>query len=245
MSRTGEGAPREAAIRLIDLERKVTEKNDLLAAEIRRRLRSAGVWAANLISGPGAGKTSLLEATLPRLSTSHQCLVVEGDLMTVNDATRISRLGVPSVQIQTRGSCHLDSRMVQSALEGVDLGPLDLLFIENVGNLVCPTGFDLGEDAKIVLSSVTEGADKPAKYPYIFERAAVVVLTKIDLLRHVPFDVDEFTRNLRALNADAPLFPLSALTGEGIDPWIGWVRNEAGCRHATAPTPGQTPPGAR
>ena len=214
-------------VRLITLERKVTEKNDLLAAGIRARLESAGVYALNLLSGPGAGKTSLLEQTLPRLLPTYRCLVVEGDLMTRNDAERISRLGVPSVQIETRGSCHLDSRMVGVALEGVDLDALDLLFIENVGNLVCPTGFDLGEKARVVVGSTAEGADKPAKYPYIFDRAAAVVLNKIDLLPYVPFDPELFTRSVREVNATAPIFRLSCTTGEGLDQWCDWIRRQA------------------
>jgi len=211
-------------VRLIDLERKVTAKNDLLAADLRDRFRAAHLAVFNLLSGPGAGKTSLLEQTLPALQAQYRCLVVEGDLMTANDARRIAHLGVPAVQIQTRGTCHLDSRMVGSALEGVDLAALDLLFIENVGNLVCPTGFDLGEDGKVVLASVPEGADKPAKYPYIFERAAAVVLNKIDLLPYVPFDLETFTRALRGLNPDVPLFALSCTTGEGMPAWLDWLR---------------------
>jgi hydrogenase nickel incorporation protein HypB len=211
-------------VRLIDLERKVTEKNDLLAAELRNRLRAAGVYTINLLSGPGAGKTTLLEKSLPALLSNYRCLVVEGDLMTQNDAARVANLGVPCVQIQTRGTCHLDSRMVTSALEGVDLSALDLLFIENVGNLVCPTGFDLGEDVKVVMAAVTEGADKPAKYPYIFERAGAVLLNKLDLQPYVQFDLEEFKRALRNLNPTAPLLALSCTTGEGIPAWCDWVR---------------------
>jgi hydrogenase nickel incorporation protein HypB len=219
-------------VRLIDLERKVTEKNDLLAADLRQRFRAAGVYALNLLSGPGAGKTSLLERTLPELSSSYRCLVVEGDLMTQNDAERIAKIGVASVQIQTRGTCHLDSRMVGTALDGVNLEALDLLVIENVGNLVCPTGFDLGEDQKIVVASVTEGADKPAKYPYIFERAGAVILNKIDLLPHVPFDEGIFTHALRGLNPNAPLFRVSCTTGEGLATWCAWVREQVERRRA-------------
>jgi hydrogenase nickel incorporation protein HypB len=229
---SGERTTAPGAVRLIDLERKVTEKNDLLATEIRSRLAGAGVYAFNLLSAPGAGKTTLLERTLPILVPAYRCLVVEGDLMTQNDADRISRTGVPSVQIQTRGSCHLDSRMVGRALEGTDLGAIDLLFIENVGNLVCPTGFDLGENARVVVSSVTEGADKPVKYPYIFERAAAVILNKIDLLPHVPFDEAQFTRGLRGLNAKAPLFRISCTTGEGLEEWCRWIRAQAGPKPA-------------
>jgi len=214
-------------IRLISLERKVTEKNDLLAAGIRERLGQAQVLALNLLSGPGAGKTSLLERTLPLLLPDYRCLVVEGDLLTPNDAQRISRLGVPAVQIETRGACHLDSRMVDSALSGVDLDALDLLFIENVGNLVCPTGFDLGEAVRVVVSSTTEGADKPAKYPYIFDRAAAVVLNKIDLLPYVPFEVESFARGVREINTNAPLFPLSCTSGEGLTEWCQWIRQQA------------------
>lgn len=222
-------------VRLIDLERKVTEKNDLLAADLRRRFRESRIYTLNLLSGPGSGKTSLLERTLPELSSRFRCLVVEGDLMTQNDAERIARLGVSSVQIQTRGTCHLDSRMVGSALEGVDLPSLDLLLIENVGNLVCPTGFDLGEDMKVVMASVTEGADKPAKYPYIFERAGVVILNKIDLLPYVPFDPDAFTRSLRAINPTAPLFSLSCTTGDGMAAWLDWLRLRVEERRAENP----------
>jgi hydrogenase nickel incorporation protein HypB len=224
MGQEQEGKP--GRIRLIDLERKVTEKNDLLAAGIRARLHEAGVFSLNLLSGPGAGKTSLLEVSLAALSAEMRCLVIEGDLMTQNDAERIARLGVPAVQIQTRGTCHLDSRMIETALAGIDLASLDLLVIENVGNLVCPTGFDLGEDVKVVLASVTEGEDKPAKYPYIFERAGAVVLNKIDLLPHVPFQVQEFTRALRSLNPAAPLFSLSCTSREGVEPWLQWIRSQ-------------------
>jgi hydrogenase nickel incorporation protein HypB len=227
---TGNGGIRAGEVRLIDLERKVTEKNDQLAAEIRSRLQAAHVFCINFLSGPGAGKTSLLERTLGEISSRYRCLVIEGDLMTQNDAERIARMGVASVQIQTRGSCHLDSRMIQSALEGIDPESLDLLFIENVGNLVCPTGFDLGEDAKVVLASVTEGEDKPAKYPYIFERAAAVILNKTDLLPYVPFDPEEFTRSLRNVNSQAPLFRVSCLTGEGLQPWVGWLEQRAAAR---------------
>jgi len=221
------GTPR---VRLIDLERKVTEKNDALAAAIRARLREARVFGLNLLSGPGAGKTSLLEAALPVLSREYRCQVVEGDLMTQNDADRIASIGVPAVQIQTRGTCHLDSKMVENALAEVRLGDLDLLFIENVGNLVCPTGFDLGEEVRVVVASVPEGADKPAKYPYMFQRADAVVLNKIDLLPYVSFSVERFTTALRAVNPAAPLFPLSCTSGEGVEAWLDWVRNQARSR---------------
>ncbi len=224
---------KEAEIRVVDLERKVTEKNDLLAASIRARLRAAGIYAINLLSGPGAGKTSLLERTLPELRDLRP-FVIEGDLMTQNDARRVARLGVPSVQIQTRGACHLDSRMVERALEGADLASIGLLFIENVGNLVCPTGFDLGEDVKVVLASVPEGADKPAKYPYIFERAAAVILNKVDLLPYVPFDEEEFKRAVTSLNPSAPLYRMSCATGEGIPDWVHWIRRRVEAERAEA-----------
>jgi hydrogenase nickel incorporation protein HypB len=221
-----------ASVRLIDLERKVTEKNDLLAGEIRARLRAARVFTVNLLSGPGAGKTSLLERTLEALGPAYRALVIEGDLFTQNDADRIARLGVPAVQIQTRGACHLDSRMVGAALEGVDLDRLDLLVIENVGNLVCPTGFDLGEDLKVVMAAVTDGTDKPAKYPYIFERAGVVLLNKTDLLPYVSFDLEQFARTVRGLNGTAPLFHLSCATGEGLTAWYDWLRTRIAARRA-------------
>jgi hydrogenase nickel incorporation protein HypB len=192
----------------------------------------AGLFAVNLLSGPGAGKTSLLEATLSRLGGSVRCLVVEGDLRTARDAERIAATGADAVQIVTNGVCHLDSRMVTSALTECDLESLDALIIENVGNLVCPTGFDLGESARVVIGSVPEGADKPEKYPFMFEKADVVILNKIDLLEHVPFDKASFWRHVESVNPRAIRLEISCTTGEGIEPWLDWFAKQVE-RHRT------------
>lgn len=212
----------DSKIKILDLQRSVTKKNDEIAAQLRKRFEDAGLFAVNLLSGPGSGKTSLLEATLGRLDRSIRALVVEGDLRTARDAERIAATGADAVQIVTNGVCHLDSRMITSALEGRDLTTLDVLVIENVGNLVCPTGFDLGEAARVVIGSVPEGADKPAKYPFMFEKADVVILNKIDLLEHVPFDRESFWEHVANVNESALRLDLSCTTGEGMGAWLDW-----------------------
>ena len=213
------------AVRTIEVRERVMAKNDELAAEVRRRLGEHRVPALNLVSGPGSGKTALLERTLERLGPEMRIAVVTGDVQTQNDADRLARHTDRLVQaVVTGGACHLDARQVGSALDAIDLDDTDLLFIENVGNLVCPASWDLGEAAKAVLFSVTEGEDKPAKYPKMFRQSRYCVVTKVDLLPHVPFDLALAERTAREVNPDLTFFRTSARTGEGLDEWFDFLR---------------------
>ena len=208
----------------IKVLRNVLEANDAVASENRALLAASGTYAVNLIASPGAGKTTLLEQTVQSLKDEFRIGVVEGDIAGSVDAERIARHGVPVVQINTGGDCHLNAPTVRSALNSLPLKDLQLLFIENVGNLVCPAGFDLGEHAKVVVLSVAEGDDKPEKYPLIFERSAAMVLNKIDLLGMVDFDMNHARSKARATHPDLPIFELSARTGQGLDAWLEWLR---------------------
>lgn len=208
----------------IPVIRNVLEANDKLAAELRGRFRESGILALNLISSPGAGKTSLLERTLRDLGDELKMAVIEGDLQTDNDARRVAATGAQAVQINTGGGCHLDSNLVEQALARLDLSGLDVLFIENVGNLVCPVDFDCGEDAKIALLSVTEGDDKPEKYPQLFHAAKVLLLNKIDLLPYVDFDAGQAAEHARRLNSELVVFELSCRNATGLDAWYDWLR---------------------
>lgn len=208
----------------IPVVRNVLEANSKLAANLKTVFARHGVLALNLISSPGAGKTSLLERTLRDLSSEYRMAVIEGDLQTDNDARRVAATGAKAVQINTDGGCHLDSNMVTEALTAFDLTQIDILFIENVGNLVCPVEFDCGEDAKIALLSVTEGDDKPEKYPLLFHRAQAMILNKTDLLPYVDFNPAIAQEHARRLNPDLALFELSCRTGEGLENWYAWLR---------------------
>ncbi len=207
----------------VDVGRAVLEANQRLASQLRRRFRAAKVKVMNLISSPGAGKTSLLEQTFARLRGKIKAGVIEGDVQSQLDAERIKACGVNAVQIETMGACHLDGAMVERALMGLNLDELELVVIENVGNLVCPVEFDLGEDIKVGLLSVAEGDDKPLKYPQLFRRAGVVVINKTDLLGHVDFDLEKAMDACRRLNPHARIFTLSCRSGEGLDEWCRWV----------------------
>jgi hydrogenase nickel incorporation protein HypB len=221
------------AVRTIEVRERVLAKNDELAALVRRRLREAGVLTYNLVSSPGSGKTMLLERTLADLGEELAISVVTGDVQTQNDADRLARHTDRLVQaVVTNGACHLDARQVTSALDAIDLSGTRLLFIENVGNLVCPASWDLGEDAKIVLFSVTEGEDKPAKYPKMFQQARYAVLSKMDLLPHVPFDVDKALDCARRVNPDLEFFFTSALEPEGLKQWYAFLRARVRCHSA-------------
>lgn len=202
-----------------DVRTQVLEANRQAAEKLRRQFFLQGTFVVNLISSPGAGKTTLLEATLSRLNSRWNVAVLVGDIATERDALRIRRLGLPAYQILTGGACHLDARQVNQALEAAAFGPLDILFIENVGNLICPTSYDLGEDLKVVLLSLTEGDDKPFKYPGIFARAEIACLTKIDLLGVVDFDLAAAEEQIRTLNPNGEILRLSARTGEGMEAW--------------------------
>jgi hydrogenase nickel incorporation protein HypB len=212
------------------------ERNDVLARAVRTRLEAAGVPSFNLVSSPGSGKTLLLERTLRDLGGELRMAVVTGDVQTQNDADRIARWTDDLVQaVVTGGACHLDARQVTDALGALEIDKLDLLFIENVGNLVCPASWDLGETAKIVLFSVTEGEDKPLKYPKMFEQARYAVLNKTDLLPYVPFDVDKAKAYALQVNPDLRFFFTSALTGEGLSGWYEFLRSQV-AGHADTPT---------
>lgn len=213
------------AVRTIDVRERVMAKNDELAAVVRERLRAAAVPTFNLVSSPGAGKTLLLERTLADLGAELTIAIITGDVQTQNDADRLARHTDHLVQaVVTNGACHLDARQILTALDAIDLAATDLLFIENVGNLVCPASWDLGEDAKIVLFSVTEGEDKPVKYPKMFREASTVVLTKIDLLPHVPFDLDRALRYIREVHPAVEILSTSALRPDGLQPWYTFLR---------------------
>ena len=208
----------------IPVVRNVLEANDRVADTVRRRLSSSRVLTLNLISSPGAGKTTLLERTLHDLAPEFRMAVIEGDLQTDNDARRVAATGAQAVQINTDGGCHLNSSMILQALENIDLTGLDILFIENVGNLVCPVEFDCGEDAKVALLSVAEGDDKPEKYPLLFNLARAMVLNKKDLLPHVDFDVARARAFATKLNHDLAIFEVSCRNGSGLDGWYAWLR---------------------
>jgi hydrogenase nickel incorporation protein HypB len=205
------------------VEKKVLSENDRLAAELRQRFRDHGILCVNLISSPGSGKTTLLEKTLASLPKETPVAVLTGDIQTDNDARRLACYGFPVRQITTGGTCHLDARMVDRHLNAMGFAGPGLLFIENVGNLVCPSSYDLGEAAKIVLLSVTEGEDKPLKYPGIFHRASLMLLTKTDLLPHVEFDPAVALENARRIHPEIEIVQLSCRTGEGFDQWLAWL----------------------
>lgn len=208
----------------IPVVRNVLEANEKLADQARARLDAGKILALNLISSPGAGKTTLLERTLADLSGEFRMAVIEGDLQTDNDARRVAATGAQAVQINTEGGCHLNSSMILQALDNLSLEGLDILFIENVGNLVCPVEFDCGEDAKIALLSVAEGDDKPEKYPLLFNLARAMVLNKTDLLPHVDFDVQRARNFATRLNRDLAIFEVSCRNGQGLDGWYDWLR---------------------
>jgi hydrogenase nickel incorporation protein HypB len=213
-------------VRVIEIRERVMARNDAIAATVRARLETAGVTAFNLMSSPGSGKTSLLERTLDVLGEELGIAVVTGDVQTQNDADRLARRTDRLVQaVVTGGACHLDASQVEDALTRIDLERTRLLFVENVGNLVCPAGWDLGEAAKIVVFSVTEGEDKPLKYPAMFRKSRYAVLNKIDLLPYLEFDVALAMANARSINPELQFFLTSARTGEGLEAWYEFLRS--------------------
>jgi len=228
---------RRATRDFVKIRKSALAANDRVAGDLRDRFRRAGTLVLNLVSAPGSGKTTLLEQTVRRLRDDLSLGVLEGDVATELDAERIRALGVPARQIVTGGACHLESRIVRRALEEADFPPLDVLFIENVGNLVCPTSYDLGEDFKVALVSVPEGDDKPFKYPGIFRRAMVAVVTKVDLLPHFSFDLDRVRERVLALNPAARFVALSSTTGEGIDAWCDLLREALAAKREGRPWP--------
>lgn len=220
--------------RLVEVRQNVFKQNDLIARALRERFRSAGVFVLSLVSSPGAGKTALLERTLRELGARHRVAALVGDLATENDAARLARSGAPVRQITTGTVCHLDAAMVEAALEGWDLAGLDFLFLENVGNLVCPASYDLGESLRCVLMSVTEGEDKPLKYPTIFNSADVALITKIDLADAVEFDRAAADRSIQAVRPGMAIMPVSAKTGAGMSEYIGYLEARRAEQRAAA-----------
>jgi hydrogenase nickel incorporation protein HypB len=208
---------------VITIERKILEKNEEIANANRRFFQAQGIFVVNIVSSPGAGKTTILERCLERLKPELRIAVVEGDVQTDFDAQRVARYDVPVVQVVTRGGCHLEARLVQDAISRMDLDDVRLLVIENVGNLVCPANFDLGEACKIVVLSTTEGADKPLKYPNMFRQSSVLLINKIDLLPYVDCNMEQLRQNALDINPRLKIFPLSATTGEGIATWCDWL----------------------
>ena len=213
--------------RLVEVRQKVLKQNDVTARALRQRFQDAGVFVVSLVSSPGTGKTAVLEKMLSILSARYRVAALVGDLATDNDAQRLARAGVPVRQIVTGTVCHLEASMVETALAGWDLSEFEFLFIENVGNLVCPSNYDLGEDLRIVLLSVTEGEDKPLKYPTIFNTADVALITKIDLAEAAEFDRATAVRNIHAVRPGMPVYEVSSKTGQGLENWLRLLEERA------------------
>jgi hydrogenase nickel incorporation protein HypB len=212
----------------IKVASKILDANERLAAENRKIFRNKGVYVINLMSSPGAGKTSLLENTIRALSSSIRLGVIEGDIAGTDDAARIACLGAPVVQINTGGACHLDANMINDVLKELPLEELDLLIIENVGNLVCPAEFKVGEDMKAMILSLTEGHDKPLKYPLMFQESSALLINKIDLKPYIDVDVNKIKRDALSLNPSTRIFEISCKTGEGIGEWTAWLKGLIG-----------------
>jgi hydrogenase nickel incorporation protein HypB len=210
--------------RLVEVRRNVLKQNDVIAGELRKRFREAGVYTVSLVSSPGSGKTAFLEKTLTLLGATHRVAALVGDLATENDAARLRRSQARVAQITTGTVCHLEASMVRTALEGWKLEELDFLFLENVGNLVCPSSYDLGEELRLILLSVTEGEDKPLKYPTIFNSADVAVITKMDLAAAVEFDEAAALQNIQAVRPKMEVLQVSAKTGQGMDGWLQFLK---------------------
>lgn len=211
---------------VLTIERKVLEKNDAVAQTNRQLLKSLGIFTLNLVSSPGSGKTSLVEKTIEYIRDRIKMAVIEGDVQTDLDARRVDALGVPVVQIVTHGACHLEAALVRDSLKQLDLSAIELLIIENVGNLVCPAGYDLGEDVKAVLVSITEGDDKPLKYPAMFRNASVLLINKIDLLPYVPASPETLEKNALTINPHLKVFYTSCISGEGVSEWCRWLESK-------------------
>ena len=209
----------------IEVMKNILGENDKIADENRKLFAEKKVFVINLMGSPGSGKTSLLELTIAKLKDKIKIAVIEGDLFTAKDAERIEQHDVPVIQINTAGGCHLDAAMVKRAAESLDLDALDLIIVENVGNLVCPAEFDVGENVKAVVLSITEGDDKPLKYPLIFKESAVAILNKIDIINFTNFNLESAHEDLTTLHPDIKIIETSCTTGEGLDTWCDWILN--------------------
>lgn len=217
----------------IDLDKKILDKSERFAQENRELLDAHGVFMIDLLASPGAGKTSTIKATINALRERYSIAIIEGDIASNVDAVRIKEMGIPAVQINTGGSCHLEGDMINKALKVLDLANLDLIIIENVGNLVCPTDFYLGEDVKVMILSVPEGDDKPLKYPGIFQAAKAIILNKVDTLPVFDFDMPAFEERILNLNPQAPLFKIAATKENGVDSWSAWLTEQIEAAKAT------------
>ena len=209
----------------VEVMKNILSENDRIAEENRKLFRDKGVFVINLMGSPGSGKTSLLESTIANLKDKLKMAVIEGDLFTAKDAERIERHNVPVIQINTAGGCHLDAPMVKRAAESLELETLDLIIVENVGNLVCPAEFDVGENIKAVVLSITEGDDKPLKYPLIFKESTVAVLNKIDIIKFTNFNLESAREDLTTIHPDIQIIETSCTTGEGLDTWYNFLLN--------------------
>ncbi len=207
----------------IEMHKPILEKNDALAAELRERFAHHHVYVVDLLASPGSGKTSTILATIDALRDEFNIAVIEGDIASSVDAEKIKAQGIPAVQINTGGACHLESAMLKRAIDVLDLERLDLIIVENVGNLVCPTDFDLGENAKVMILSVPEGDDKPLKYPGVFQVSDAIILNKVDTLPVFDFDRESFESAVHELNPKAPIFPIAATKGDGVEQWASWL----------------------
>ncbi|EPP6261520.1 hydrogenase nickel incorporation protein HypB [Cronobacter sakazakii] len=222
----GTHAPGLSQRKMVEIEINVLDKNNQIAQRNRQRLAARGQLALNLVSSPGSGKTTLLTETLKRLRDTTPCAVIEGDQQTVNDAERIRATGTPAIQVNTGKGCHLDAQMIEDAMARLPLADNGVLFIENVGNLVCPAGFDLGERHKVAVLSVTEGEDKPLKYPHMFAAASLMLLNKIDLLPYLNFDVEKCMAYAREVNPNITILLVSATRGDGMRAWLAWLEEQ-------------------
>lgn len=218
---------RQSGGREIKIVRRVLDANDIMAENNRRHFADHGLFVLNVMSSPGSGKTTTLEKTLTHLMPAFRCGVVVGDICTTNDADRLAASGAPVVQINTDefgGDCHLAAHVVEKSLDGLDLDALDVLIVENIGNLVCPAEFDIGEDKRVVILSVTEGEDKPLKYPLMFRECDAALLNKVDLLPYLDYDAELAVRNMRQIHPEMPVFEVSAKTEAGFEPWLDWLK---------------------
>jgi hydrogenase nickel incorporation protein HypB len=210
----------------VTVVKNVLDANERIAAENRKLFDEKKIYVINLMSSPGAGKTSLVERTIMALKDCFRIAVIEGDIQDTYDADRVAALGIPAVQINTGGACHIDGNMIREALPALDLDKIDLLISENVGNLVCPAEFKIGENAKVMILSTPEGADKPAKYPLMFQESAVLIINKIDLSPYVDFDLEKARRDALTLNRNLKIFEVSCKTGQGLENWVQWLAGQ-------------------
>ena len=222
---------KKSTTRKIKVVRRVLDANQKMAEENRRRFAANGVFVLNVMSSPGSGKTTTLEKTLVKIMPEFKCAVIVGDICTTHDADRLATTGAPVVQVNTDefgGDCHLAAHVIEKALGGIDLHGIQLLIVENVGNLVCPAEFNVGEDHKVMMLSVTEGDDKPYKYPLMFRESRVLLISKVDLLPHLRCDIDKIKEAARSINPDLTIFEISSYTGQGLDAWHNWIREQTG-----------------